>query len=259
MSLRNGFGNDSHYVLLTHADETVTDISLPYYFIEKSRYAHTCYLSGETAKDLSMWKFGKDTLVDKNGSWSVTGHSISDTGWGYIQCSGDTSNWDFGSNDFTIDFWIYPTSAFGTSGVYGSNGVYKDKDNYFGFAYDNGSITPGTGLTFFVMESSLITLSLQTAVTFSTKIWHHIAITRHVDTFRLFFDGELVTSTTSASYVMPDWGSKGYSYLIGAAVGRVGAPPLTPVYSMSANYDEFRISKGICRWTSSFTLPNREF
>jgi hypothetical protein len=259
MSLRNGFGNDSHCVLLTHANETVDTFTLPYFFTESSHRAHTCYLSGSTAKDLAQYKFGALYLGDNNGSWSVTGYSVSESGWGFIECVDNESDWDFEYNDFTIDFWIRVGESIGGSGLYGSNGVYLDKDNYFGFCYDNGSVTAGTGLTFIVRESASNSVKLQGNPTITIKSWNHIAVTRHENTFRLFFNGEIIDSTTTLTYKMPAWGSSSISYLIGAITTKTTSPPLTPVRSMLACYDEFRISKGICRWTSAFTLPNREY
>jgi hypothetical protein len=260
MSHRNGFGNDSHCVLLTHASETLAGTD-PDYFTD-STSNHICYLSGSTLKDKDIYKFGNYYGgINTNGSWSVTGYSMDDEGWGYIKCTSDESDWDFESNDFSIDFWIYIVSAIGTSGVYGSNGVYKDNENYFGFLYDNGSLTTNTGITFLIRKSDINSLVLQGNPSLLIKTWYHIALTRHDDTFRLFFDGVLIDSIISSSYIMPNWGSESCPYLIGSAVERQGSPPSVPgsFYSISAHYDEFRISKGICRWTNDFTLPNREY
>lgn len=257
MSDRNGFGNDSHCVLLTHASETLSGFD-PDYFTDSSSSSHTCYLSGTTEKELTIYKFGNQYLGDTNGSWSVTGHSLEDAEWGWIKCTGNEEDWDFGYNDFTIDFWLYIRELYGTSGIYGSNGVWFDNDNFFGFGYDNSSLTTGEGLTFIVKESGINTLVLQGSISPQLNRWYHVALTRYEDTFKLFFDGIMIDSAISSSFKMPNWGSSNYPYLIGSLSARTETPEVES-YSMTASYDEFRISKGICRWGSDFTPPEREY
>jgi len=159
----------------------------------------------------------------------------------------------FGTNDLTIEAWIYLTgdtitnpdgnrSATICSGI-GATGVSND----FWFNVTGNSTTTGTGLNFQVFNGGSGTVIFNTTYSFSKSTWYHVAFTRSGNNVYLFVNGTVVGSTT-------------YSGTITA-----GTNPLRVGYGQtgSINYrqpfpgyiDDLRITKGVARYTSNFTPP----
>jgi len=250
---RNGFGNDSHCVFLTHSSETISGTELPdggyFYESSKSGENHLCNLSGVTVDSSS--KFG-------DSCWNMTGS----TTWKYIQVTGNTGgdDWHMGQKDFTIDFFIKLTDL-PVSDFFGSNGVYLNGNNFWGIVYDNGRLIGDTsGLTFVVKvdgNNDVMVQWLPSGGDIITDIWYHFAITRKSDKFRMFWNGKLKETGTYGTPISPYNIPKfDVPYLIGTAMT---TKTQSFINRLSAYYDEFRISKGICRWERDFTPPNREY
>ena len=80
----------------------------------------------------------------------------------------------------------------------------------------------------------------------SLNTWHHYAIIRTSNTVTIFRNGvQTATSTT-----------------INGSIGRVGISPPeigrksgTTIEELNGYLDEFRVSKGVARWTAAFTPP----
>ena len=89
---------------------------------------------------------------------------------------------NFGSNNFTIECWIYPTSNnVGIINNWSTGGEYQfyiDTLGKLNFVYSN---TPGT--------SSTNTLGIATSVTLST--WSHVAVVRTGNTLSFYINGVL--------------------------------------------------------------------
>ena len=155
------------------------------------------------------------------------GYSCYFDGTGDYLTTSDTGDWDFGTGDWTLDAWIYSTgdgydNVLYTGGENSVNGIF--------FGLSNGNY-------YFQSHSDHI-------FTYSQDLrndWHHIAAVRSGDVTYHFIDGSLVGTMNVAginmdnSYV-PSIGSAASNYYIGYI-------------------DEFRVSKGIGRWTNSFTPP----
>jgi hypothetical protein len=148
-------------------------------------------------------------------------------------------------SDFTIECWVYFTnSSRGYQGIIGAhNGsdqtgwnLYLETNNilYFAFSAGNGWIG-----------------SVNSGETITPNEWHHIAVSRSGSSLRIFIDGTLKGTITSnvniASGSVIDIGDytclNQYGYNL----------------TMSGYIDELRITKGIARYTSSFTVPSNSF
>lgn len=139
------------------------------------------------------------------------------------------------NEDFTVEAWIYPTTVTADSTLYciatprvGSGnwyfGIYYGKlfcyDESISTFYGNGSITPNT--------------------------WQHVAYTRQGTTHRLFLNGVNTDTKTSAAQAHP---SKNL------AIGAADSSKVTVSQPYYGYMDDFRITKGVARYTTGFTPP----
>lgn len=142
--------------------------------------------------------------------------------------------------DFTIEFWHYITSItaagfFGRVNTGGYNAVALDVTGgvYRLRASSNGT-SHGLAVTF--------TGNAPTANT-----WQHVAVTREGNVWRLFRDGAQIGTTTNAltPYASTD------PLVIGARTATDN--------SLEGYIDEFRVTKGVARYTANFTPPTGPF
>jgi hypothetical protein len=200
------------------------------------------------------------TFTDESGkSWGVGGStriSTAQSKFGgssglfadgdYIQTA-NTSDTQFGSGDFSIDFWMRATAA----GAANNTVVFTMAPNATLYAPVIIAMSAGTyNLTLF-MSSSGAGWDLVFGAAIGTVVqseWNHVAICRSGSNVYAFLNGTLentifVSTTTlydSNTHLTLGGGNYSSTNLIG-------------------NLDEFRISKGIARWTSNFTPPTSEY
>lgn len=211
---------DSFTKLLLHCEGADASTT----FTDSSPSPHTFTAAGNAQIDTAQFKFGAASiLLDGTGDY-LTGDGSAD--------------FAFGSGDFTFDFWIRINSLASTQILYDSrpastNGVYTTL-----------YISSNT-LKFFVSGADRIT----GATTLSINTWYHIAVARSGTSTKLFLNGtqEGSTYSDSNSYLNP-----ANRPLIGESGNTAGNP-------INGWVDEFRISKGIARWTADFTPPTRAY
>ncbi len=105
--------------------------------------------------------------------------------------------------------------------LYNAGGVYKWR-----FRVDNG----GT-----------MTIYVDKTTTISAAVWHHIAVVRSGDDFIIFEDGTQLGTTVTDADPVPNLAA---SVRIGTTDGTNG--------SFLGHVDDYRVSKGIARWTANF-------
>lgn len=226
-------GNDSYVVSLLHFDAPDAQIGV-------------AGLSG--CKDYAYgapyrrdaWIVGAGTGAPSTAISYPFNQVASFPGGTTIQCP-DHADFDFGAGDFTIDFWAAFVSA-------STNGALLTKQpNSSSFApFAIYQVNPGQ-LQFYASTSgSAWEINLNLANGFSPGVWYHFAITRAGATWRTFINGGLVATATSANPVVKTTAPVTIGGLIGFS-------------SMAGWLDEFRISKGIARWTANFTPPNQPY
>ena len=98
-----------------------------------------------------------------------------------------SSNFAFGTGDFTVEAWLYPTSAPNAGGTFF---IVGSTTNGFIFGYQNATSwgAASNGGSWFITSTTLPTLNA----------WNYIAITRSSGTAYLFLNGTLLTSAASA-------------------------------------------------------------
>ncbi len=197
------------------------------------------------------------TFTDETGRiWTAHGNAQLNaaqkkfgTASAYFDGTGDyidtpaSEDFNVGSGDFTIDFWVKRNTLNTIQNVFGQ--------------YDTSAGTSNTSIAVIFINSNMLQVSIfssSSSITIASSAitdsnWHHVAIVRYGNTLALYIDGDTVASTGATGFVAN-------SSTVNFAVGRIG--------DYNAQYfngwiDEFRFSKGIARWTSNFTPPKREY
>jgi len=158
---------------------------------------------------------------------------------GYLSVLGNISDFQFGSGSFTIDFRVKINSI--PSNGQGIWGIADGVDSKICLRIDTG----GT-LRFFDYDGGNFRLNISSPQTVSTGCWHHIALVRNSDLWTFYIDG-IATGSSTASVDLTPYSS--FSFIGNNLAG----------YEFAGLLDEFRISKGIARWTSNFTPPTAPY
>jgi len=136
--------------------------------------------------------------------------------------------------DFTIEFWVYRT---GTTGDFDTTVSATNEANFMiRSSLINPGIYPGGGSN-----------SITNTLSFTLNTWHHIAVVRNAGTYKAFKDG---TDITTSTYT--DFSTRDFSGLI------IGGSSVSGRYFVGY-IDEFRITKGVARYTTNFTPPGAAF
>jgi hypothetical protein len=149
----------------------------------------------------------------------------------------DSSDWDLGSNDFTIDCWVYFTFL-----KHNTICSRMSDGHYFYWAFEYGTTFRfrdlGTSIDFSI-----------SGVPVTTNTWYHIAVVRTGNTFRMYLDGIQQGTDYINTDALFDRSAELDIGTLGSGYG----------YELAGYIDEFRWSKGIARWTSNFTPPTEEY
>ena len=146
------------------------------------------------------------------------------------------------SADFTLECWFYQ-SAGSTNYVpliCDSSAVY-----YFPLIIDYGTsgvkVAGAVGL--YTTSSGVITTG--TGGLFSTGAWNHIAVSRSSGTTRVFVNGTVRITTATALGTF--------------TVDQIGGASISAGYTLNGFLDDVRITKGVARYTSDFSVPTAAF
>lgn len=200
-------------------------------FPDSSYNSHALTAVGGAALSTGVKKFGAASLALNGSSAKVTAPS--------------DATIEFGSDDYTVEAWVYSSSA-ADSGV-----IFKGE--YLGAAWDAGwgirTFSTGTARFYFNTTNSNTTEKFVDATLWSLNAWHHVAMCVVSGTGRAFIDGVLV-GTLSGVGAIPT-SAKGLT---------LGFFPFTSTsYYFNGYLDEVRITKGVGRYPTAFTIPSRAF
>ena len=146
------------------------------------------------------------------------------------------SAFTFGTNDFTVELWIYQTvSSVGAYKVIVGDNVYGSVGGWTLYSYNN-QLNLWKGGTELIAPSGTLTLNS----------WNHVVWTRSSGNNRIFINGTQVGTTVSDST----------NYV--SSVIYIGSSK-TNTFNFAGYIDEFRITNGYARYTSNFTPPTAAF
>jgi len=172
------------------------------------------------------------------------GSSIALDGAGDYLRIPNSSDFNFGGGNFTIEGFFYKTANnANTSRIWNPDGDYYDGVN---MNVDGAGVlavyvsTTGTNWSY----------SAPAIATLANGRWYHLAVVRSGGNVYVFVDG-VRTVVTTALGTTPLYSNPSYPKVIGGQSGTNRA--------LSGFVDEFRITKGVARYTANFIPASRAF
>jgi hypothetical protein len=147
-----------------------------------------------------------------------------------------STTFSFGTDDFTVECWIYVSN-------YGSS-PYKPV--IIGSGYN--------GLVFYINNDGTLWCgqygvgnNANSTGVIPLNTWTHVAVTRSGSTARLFINGTIDG--------IGSWSAT----LNGSSTPAIGIDPANSLQKFTGYIDDFRITKGISRYNSNFTIPSSAY
>jgi len=193
---------------------------------DKSSSTHTITTNGDTRVDATVKKFGSGSIEFDGATDHLSATSSSD--------------FTFGTGDFTIEAWVKFR-----------NGA-SDRDMTL---FDNGTVNTPGHLCIFADVNNLYCrfgpsgASLNTSWTtlgMSNNNWNHLAIVRDSGTCRVFVNGVQKNSGTRSENLTAT----------GCRIGTLSG--YEAFYAFDGYLDDYRITKGVARYTSNFNPPTSD-
>jgi hypothetical protein len=203
------------------------------------------------------------TITDESGkTWTAAGNAQLDTaqkefGTASLLLDGttdkittsDSDDFNFGTGDFTIDFWFRPGATVVQYDTF--LGQFVDANNLW--KLDTATNVSTYGLRFTCTSGGSVVCDYVSGdLTYTVGTWYHIAVVRNGTSLLIFKDGTSVSLTVNnaiSTDAMPNL----------AADLTVGLDAINAGRDINGHIDELRISKGIARWTSNFTPPTSAY
>jgi len=166
--------------------------------------------------------------VASNAQSNFYGGSYYFDGTGDYLTAGTSSDYTFGTGDFTVECWVY----------FNASGTYQDIFSTADYNSTNLSLrrTDGNALQYYINDAGA---GVGSGGSMLAGKWYHTAITRNSGTLRLFVDGVVVYSATETF---------NFSTSGTFTIGRVPGNPI----DLNGYIQDFRIYKGVAKYTSNF-------
>jgi len=153
----------------------------------------------------------------------------------------DNSDFNLGTNDFTMEFWFNSENVGSTlfPFAFAAPTVSASSDAGFYVRFNGGAVN------FNCFEGNN-TIGACTTGSVNIETWYHVAYVRSGSTFTVYLDGTSAATASSAEAVNYN---AGWNFNIGSAY--------TNVYHYNGFLSNLRIVNGTALYTSNFTVPNR--
>jgi len=189
--------------------------------------------------------------VTANGNAQITntqskfggGSAFFDGNGDYLEIVNNNA-FEFGANNFTIECWFNIAGSRSNTKTLFSKGIPQTIDSsiyVFEFYGTNQ-------LGFYVIDYSAAAPLVGTTTQIQQDTWYHLAIVRNGSNTKLFLNGIKESSNNSVYNI-----SNGGTFNIGAGIYNIAGR------SLNCYVDEFRITKGIARYTENFTPQTAPF
>jgi YD repeat-containing protein len=172
------------------------------------------------------------------------GSSIAFDGSGDYLSIPYSSDFAFGSGDFTIETYLYKN---------GNNANWSRIWNPNGDSYDgvNMGIDPSGNFGVYASTNCTSwTYSLPTVANLANGQWYHLAFVRKGGSLLAFVNGTMYTVATGLGTT---------ALCTDTTDGRVIGGQAGTDRALNGYIDEFRITKGVARYTANFTPPAQQF
>lgn len=222
-------------VLLIGAETTGS----PQAFVDESPVGRALTIVNNVFPDTAQFKFGAQSARFDGNADAIT--------------AADSGDWTPGTAEpFTIEAWArfasFPTAETGCAIV----SHFNSTGNQRSWSFDLINTTSPQLLRFlYSLNGSTSTQVLGDWIP-SANTWYHLAVTRQADgTIMLFADGVVLTTNAGTTAALHD----------SSDLLRIGLINTTTPnrYWMDGWIDELRITKGVARYTGSFTPPVAAF
>lgn len=202
-------------------------------YVDNSNNGYTLTLNGAAALT-PVTPFNPLPLQPQYLTNTVGGSAYFDGSGDYLTLGGQ-SNFAFGSNPFTIEFWIYPTTVSGGAVVYdqrpsGSSGAQPM------ISFDGSGF-----LQYYTNAAYQITATTAMAV----NTWNHVALARSGTSTKLFLNGVQTGSTYTDSTV----------YVNGASRPVIAANGTNLLNPFTGYISNLRVLNNTALYTANFTPP----
>ena len=179
-----------------------------------------------------------------NTTGSTTQVKFADTKSMYFDGASDyiiTTQQELGTGDFTIEGWHYLLTSANTR-----NGIFSNYNSYSAgslgmFAGHSSATTTAYQVAY---NGAAFPASVIQGGTIVYNQWVHFAVVRNSGTMSLYIDGTSVDSISATASL----NGVGSNFI-------VGAPGDNLADGMQGYLQDFRITKGLARYTSNFTPP----
>lgn len=208
-------------------------------FTDSSPTASVITRNGNTVISTANSKYGGSSMYfDGNGDYLTIPNS---------------TNYDFGAGNFTIEMWVNP-SATGLANnaqkfLFGKRASASSYASVLSFL-TYSTVTSNFSVSFFVSTNgtsySLQYISPATFV--SPNVWTHLAFVRSGNQYSIYVNG--IKTIAAASLSGPVFNNSS-AFSVGSCYSAVS--PGTSGYS--GYIDDFRVTKGVARYTNNFTPP----
>ncbi len=196
---------------------------------------------------------GKNTITPGGNAQISTAQSKFGGSSMYFDGSGDyltipsSSNFAFGTGDFTIEGWINPSLTPSTNWT-PILAIGEGSASIQGHEIRIGQNVNGEGLGYVIPNNTNNGAVIISSGTLALNQWSHLALVRYGSTVTLYKNGVSVGSTTGVSFNFGNYGPMQAGYGFYTSDGY-----------FNGYIDDLRITKGVARYTSNFTVPTQAF
>jgi hypothetical protein len=194
-----------------------------------------------TAKN-DLETVGNAQISTAQSKWG--GASIAFDGTGDLLTVPDNNGFSMGNGNFTIEFWMYPLSSSRQSILWQGDNAGTNSSASFSMGITATSKIVGS------VFSGGTAYDATSAASVTTNAWTHVALVRNGNTNTLYLNGT-ADGTANVTGVVVD--NSAQPVKIGDYTTGGGGLPF------NGYIDDFRITKGVARYTANFTAPTAAF